>query len=353
MTRLQKLIAQFDSAGIDAFLISSWPNVTYVSGFMGTESWLLVSRKAKYFITDSRYSEQAEKEAKGFKIILRDKKSVPELVLDMANQWRSKKVGFESSIITHSFYRQLEKQLGADRLVATQGLVEKLRISKDDSEIFLLKKSAEIAVKGYHYIRQCARPGMRERELQARLEHFTKMLGAEKPAFDIIIAGGARSSMPHAMTGENPVQNHQLVLVDMGVVYNGYHSDLTRPFFLGKMSGFQKKIYDIVWNAQRRGIAKAGPGVPARVVDAACRDYIEKKGYGRYFGHGTGHGVGLEIHEAPTVSSRSSTLLEPGMVITVEPGIYLPGKFGVRIEDMVLITKNGNEVLTRGLDESV
>jgi Xaa-Pro aminopeptidase len=156
--------------------------------------------------------------------------------------------------------------------------------------------------------------------------------------------------MPHCMTNQTPIKKDDMVLVDMGVVVDGYHSDLTRPIFLGKMSNLHKKIYQIVWDAQRAGIRMAGPGVPASKVDAACRNFIEKVGYGGRFGHGTGHGVGLEIHEAPTVSARSRTILKPGMVITVEPGIYLPGKFGVRIEDMVLITEKGREVLTRGLD---
>ncbi|MBI3316127.1 MAG: aminopeptidase P family protein, partial [Candidatus Omnitrophica bacterium] len=208
-----------------------------------------------------------------------------------------------------------------------------------------------IAVRGYHYIRQTVRAGMSERDVQGRLEYFTKSLGSEKPAFDIIIAAGPRSSMPHCQSDETLIQKNDMVLVDMGVVAEGYHSDLTRPIFLGKMTPLQKKVTQIVWEAQRAGIRKAKPGVSCREVDRACRRRIEKYGYGRYFGHGTGHGVGLEIHEPPTVSSRSDTVLKPGMVITVEPGIYLAGKFGVRIEDMVLITRNGNEVLTRDLDQ--
>ncbi len=349
--RLKKFLNKLHSQSVDAFLVSSWPNVTYLSGFTGTESWILVSPKGLFFITDSRYGEQAKKEAKGFKVILRDKKSVPEIVLDLSRRCRAVKIGFETHIVTHSFYLGLEKALGKPRLAPTQGWVENLRVIKDKSEIERLRQSANIAVKGYHYVRQSARPSMKERELQARLEHFTKNLGAEKQAFDIIIASGAKSSMPHAITDGTPIRDNNLVLVDMGVVFEGYHSDLTRPFFLGRINAFQKRIYDIVWNAQRRGIQAARPGVLAKDVDAACRGYIQKKGYGDFFGHGTGHGVGLEIHEAPTISGRSETRLEPGMVITVEPGIYLPGRFGVRIEDMVLITKNGNEVLTRGLDE--
>ena len=351
--RLRKLLAFFSKQGIDALLVSSWPNVTYLSGFQGTESWVVVSPKGLFFITDSRYSEQAQEEAKGFALILRDGKAVPEIVSDLASQHGWQTLGFEASIVTHAFYLSLSKKVGAERLKATYGFIEQLREIKDSSEISLLRRSADIAVKGFHYIKHIARPGMKERELQARLEYYTKSLGSDKPAFDLIIAAGKRSSMPHCQSNATVTKNNDILLVDMGVVYRGYHSDLTRPLFLGKMSALHKKIVGIVWKAQRAGIAKAGPGVPASEVDASCRDFIRKHGYAKRFGHGTGHGVGLEIHEGPTVSSRSRTVLKPGMVITVEPGVYLPDRFGVRIEDMVLITPNGHEVLTRDLDQPV
>ncbi len=349
--RLDNLFPSFKKAGIDALLVSSWPNVTYLSGFKATESWIVVSPRGKAFITDSRYLEQAETEAKGFKIYLRDKKSVTEIVSDLVKEWKVKKLGFEAPIVTYSFYSALAKRVGQENLVATGGLVEDLREVKDKEEIRLIKRSADIAVKGFHYIKQIARPGMKERDLQGRLEHYTKSLGSEKPAFDIIIAAGARSSMPHCQSNQTRVKNNNMVLVDMGVVYEGYHSDLTRPIFLGKMTPLHKEIFNIVWEAQRAGIKVAKPGATCADVDQACRKIIDSHGYGDKFGHGTGHGVGLEIHEAPGVSGRSSTVLKPGMVITVEPGIYLPGKFGVRIEDMVLITEKGNEVLTRDLDK--
>jgi Xaa-Pro aminopeptidase len=273
------------------------------------------------------------------------------MVADLAKKHKFKAVGFESGIVTHAFFKALERTVGADKLKATGDLVETLRIVKEPEEIVMLRRSADIAVKGFHYIKETARAGMTELELQARLEYFTKSIGSEKPAFDIIIATGAKASMPHAITDQTKVKDNEVLLVDMGVVYGGYHSDLTRPIFLGRMSALHKKIYDIVWQAQRHGIAKAGPGVAASDVDKACRDYIRKAGYDKYFGHSTGHGVGLEIHEAPSVSTKSKTILKPGMVITVEPGIYLPGKFGIRIEDMVLITPNGRDVLTKGLEK--
>ena len=351
--RLQNLFKLFEKYSLDSLLVSSWPNVTYLSGFKSTESWIFVSPKGLYFITDSRYLEQAKEEARGFKVLLRGKRGVTEIVSELAAKHKLKSIGFESSVVTHSFYEVLCKNVGRDRLRPVRGLVEKLREKKDAFEIDQTRKSVEIAVKGFHYVKNIARPGMTEREIQGRLEFYTKTLGAEKPAFDTIIAAGARSSMPHCQTNQTPVKDNHILLVDMGVVYGGYHSDLTRPIFLGKMSVLLQKIYKIVWRAQRLGIQKAGPGVPVREVDRACRQAIQKAGYGRYFGHGAGHGVGLEVHEAPAVSSRSGTVLEPGMVITVEPGIYLPGKFGVRIEDMVLITKNGAEVLTRDLDKRI
>ncbi len=349
--RLKKLFPSFRKSGIDALLVSSWPNVRYLSGFKNDESWALVSPKGRVFITDSRYIEQAQKEAKGFEVVLRDRKSVTEIVADYARKWKIKKLGFEAPVVTYSFFAALSRRVGKDKVVPTADLVEQLRLIKDEEEASLLRKSAQIAVKGYHYVRQTSRVGMRERDAQGRLEYYTKTLGSTKPSFDIIIASGARSSMPHCQTNETRMKNNDIVLVDMGVIYDGYCSDLTRCFFLGKRTPLHKKIHDIVWEAQRAGIKKAAPGVTCREVDEASRSVIRKYGYGDLFGHSTGHGVGLEIHEAPGVSSNSETVLKPGMVITVEPGIYLPGKFGVRIEDTLLITNKGKEVLTSGLDK--
>lgn len=350
-TRLKKLFPLFKKPGIDALLVSSWPNVRYLSGFRNDESWILVSPKGLIFITDSRYVEQARKEAKGFEVILRDTKSVTEIVAGYCKKWQIKKLGFEAPIVTYSFFGALAKRVGKDKIVPTANLVEQLRILKDPEEVKLLQKSAQIAVKGYHYVKQAARPGMKERDAQGRIEYYTKTLGATKPSFDLIIASGAGSSIPHYMTSDARMKNNDIVLVDMGVIYDGYCSDLTRCFFLGKMSPLHKKIHDIVWEAQRAGIQKASPGVTCKEVDEASRSVIRKYGYAGMFGHSTGHGVGLEIHEAPGVSSMSETVLKPGMVITVEPGVYLPGKFGVRIEDTLLITGKGNEVLTHGLDK--
>ena len=352
--RLKRLLGGFAAAGIDAFFVSAKENVTYLSGFNNDESFLFLTRGRRYFLTDFRYLEQARKEAIGFRIVLRDERTYPEIVRDLARKEKCAKVGFEASKISYAFYSRLAQALGPNCLVPTAGLVEKLRIRKEPGEIRHLRKAVEVSGAGVRHLASTLAPGMNEKEIQGRLEYQTKMLGAEKPAFDIIIAAGAKSSMPHAVSDERSVvRDEDIVLVDMGVVVGGYHSDLTRCFFLGKIPLLQRKIYDIVLQAQERGIRKVRPGVPAKEVDAACRDFIRHKGYGKLFGHGTGHGVGLEIHEAPTVSGRSAEILEPGMVVTVEPGIYLPDRFGVRIEDMVLVTDKGHEVLTRDIDKRI
>jgi Xaa-Pro aminopeptidase len=352
--RCARLARQFRGAGIDALFVSSEPNVSYLSGFKGTESFLFITPHRRYFLTDFRYAEQARRETRGFKVLVRNGASYADMAEELRRRERCRRVGFESPRTTHAFYRQLERALGAGALVPTSGLVERLRAVKDAGELRKIRNAVAIMGEGIRRLRATAAPGMNEKEIQGRLEYETKMLGSEKPAFDIIIAAGAKSSMPHAVSDHlSRLRENDILLVDMGVVSEGYHSDLTRCFFLGKIPRPMRKIYDTVLEAQERGIRAVRPGRPAREVDAACRDFIRKKGYGRYFGHGTGHGVGLEIHEAPSVSGRSSDVLAPGMVVTVEPGIYLPGRFGVRIEDMVLVTAKGHEVLTRDIDKRI
>jgi Xaa-Pro aminopeptidase len=350
--RIQKLLRLFASSGIDSLFVSSEPNVSYLSGYQGTESFLFITKRGNYFLTDFRYLEQAQKEAVGFEVILRDSQSYPQMVEALRAKTKSRRVGFEVSTLSHLLYMQLAQVIPPRSLVPTSNLVEVLRAVKSREEVQKIRRSAHIAVEGVRRIKTSLRPGMSEKEVQAKLEYQTKLLGSEKPAFDMIVAAGPKSSMPHAVSNHKcKLKANQMLLVDMGVVSDGYHSDLTRCLFMGKIPPHQRKIYDIVLKAQERGIRKVKPGVRTRDVDAACRNYIEQKGFGKYFGHGTGHGVGLEVHEAPTVSSRSQEILEPGMVVTVEPGIYLPSRFGVRIEDMVLVTSKGHEVLTQGLEK--
>ena len=352
--RISKLRKMLAAKKLDALLVSSEPNVSYMSGYEGTESFLVITQTDLFFLTDFRYLEQAQCEAKGFKIELRDKYPYSIMVGNLLSRENIRRIGFEAASIPHALYTALLKSLPMRALLPTHNLIESLRIIKDAEEIRHIRQSVAIAAKGIHHLSTVFAPGMSEKEAQARLEYETKLLGSEKPAFDMIIARGSNSSMPHAISQHrNKIEAQDMILVDMGVVYNGFHSDLTRCFFMGKIPNLHRRIYSIVLEAQERGIRRVKPGATCREVDAACRSHIEKKGFGRYFGHGTGHGVGLEIHEAPSVSFRSNEILKPGMVITVEPGIYLPGKFGVRIEDMVLVTKSGCEVLTRNIKKNM
>lgn len=353
-TRVQKLLPLLKKHQADCLFVNSVPNVTYLSGFRGDDSYLLVTPKKSFFITDSRYGEQARKEIKGFEIIVRNGHSVLELVNLLTSKTKCRRIGFEAQHLPYAFYSQLSKGLtAAKRLVGVSRSVESLRMIKDRNELKRLRESVRIAAKGVRHVRPFFKPGVKELEAVAELEHYTKAQGSEKPAFDIIIAAGRKSSMPHARTNGHRIVRDDMVLLDMGVVYEGYHSDLTRCFFTGKIPLRKKEIYKIVLSAQERAIEKVRPGIQAREIDAACRDYIKSRGYGRYFGHGTGHGVGLQIHEEPYISPRSSQILKPGMVITVEPGIYLPNQFGVRIEDMVLVTEKGFEVLTKDISKNL
>lgn len=344
--RLQQFGRVFQERNLDAFFIGCEPNVSYLTGYTGTESFVVLLPNKRYFLTDFRYVEQAQRELKGFTILLRDKKPYSVMVREICEKHGVRRLGVEAGRISFALYRALSRNCAQTSLVPVSDAIENLRIRKDKDEIKKIRGSIEAMRLGMESLAAGLAPGMREREIQAKLEYDTKMFGSQKPAFDIIIAADPNSSMPHAVTGETKVRENDLILVDMGCVYQGYHSDLTRCFFTGRIPPLKQKIYNTVLQAQELGIKKAGPGVKAKDVDLACRDFIAKKGYAKFFGHGTGHGVGLEIHEAPNVSHRSSEVLEPGMVITVEPGIYLPGQFGVRIEDMLLITDRGAEVLT-------
>lgn len=352
--RLQRLIRKFSEAGIDSLLVSSEPNITYLSGFRGSDSFLYLTAKNRFLLTDFRYLEQAQREAPDCKIILKDSRSYPETLQRLSGKEKCRKIGFEAAKTTQALYAQMAKSFRNRRLIQTADLVENLRLIKDASEIQLIKKAIQITAEGMRYLRATIEPGMSEKEIQAKLEYHTKMMGSDKPAFDIIIAAGAKSSMPHAISDhDSSVKDNDILLIDTGVVYRGYHSDLTRCFFLGKIPPQMRKVYDIVLKAQELAIRRVRPGTRTKEIDAVCRDYIHKRGFGKFFGHGTGHGVGLEIHEAPTISATSSELLEPGIVTTIEPGIYLPGRFGIRIEDMVLVTEKGHEVLTRDINKRI
>lgn len=351
MEKLQKLRNAFQAAGIDALLITNTHNRTYMTNFTGTAGVALITEEKALFITDFRYVEQASKQAAGYEII-QHKDSIPDEIAKQVAALGIKRLGFEKDDLTYSAYQTYDEKVQAE-LVPVSGLVEKLRLIKTDSEIKILKEAAQIADAAFDHILSFIRPGISELEVSNELEFFMRKQGAASSSFDIIVASGLRSALPHGVASEKLIEKGDFVTLDFGAYYKGYCSDITRTVAVGEPSPELKNIYDIVLEAQLRGVKGIKAGITGREADALTRDYITEKGYGEYFGHSTGHGIGLQIHEGPGLSFRSDVVLEPGMVVTCEPGIYVAGLGGVRIEDDVVVTKEGNEVLTHSTKELI
>jgi len=346
LNRIKKVIESFEKFKIDAVLIKNLENIRYLSGFTGSSAMLLITKGKNFLLTDFRYIEQAKHESSGFDIIKVD--DYYDALLTLVKKFNIKKLGFESAFVSYEQYEKIKKTIEDIVLIPTKEIVEQFRMIKDDSEIEIIKQTVSIADKSWNEIIKRIEAEMTEVELAIELEFIMRKFGAESKAFDIIVASGFRGALPHGVASNKIMKHGDMVTIDFGAKYKGYNSDMTRNFIIGKPTKKQLAIYEIVLEAQLAGIDKAKPGVYAFEVDKACRDIIKRYGYSDYFGHGTGHGVGLSVHEAPRVSQKEkSTVLEPGMVITIEPGIYLPDWGGVRIEDMILITSGGCEVLTK------
>ncbi|OCA91072.1 Xaa-Pro dipeptidase [Bacillus sp. FJAT-27225] len=351
MSKLEKLRNEFSKLGIDGMLITSDFNRRYMSNFTGTAGTVLISADKALFITDFRYTEQAAKQCVGFEII-RHNGTMQEEVALQARQLGIKRLGFEQDHVTYGVYKTYEAKFEGE-LVPVEGAVEKLRLIKTDAEIKILKEAGAIADAAFTHILEYIRPGRTELEVSNELEFFMRKAGATSSSFDTIVASGYRSALPHGVASEKVIETGDFVTLDFGAYYNGYVSDITRTISVGTPDQKLKEIYDIVLEAQLRGLAGIKPGMTGKEADALTRNFITEKGYGEYFGHSTGHGIGLEIHEGPRLSSQSDTVLEPGMVVTVEPGIYIPGLGGVRIEDDTVITLDKNEKLTHSTKELI
>jgi len=351
MVKLEKIRQEFTEYEIDALLITSAHNRRYAANFTGSAGIVLITQTDAYFITDFRYVEQAKKQAVGFEIIQHG----PSIFSEVAKLCQEKgiqKLGFEKDHVTFSTYETLQKQLPVS-LVPVSGLVEKIRMIKSEEEVKTIKIAADIADAAYKHILEFIQPGRTELEVSNELEFFMRKAGATSSSFDTIVASGVRSALPHGVATNKVIEKGDMVTLDFGAIYNGYISDITRTLAVGEPSDQLKEIYQIVLDAQLLGVEKIGPNMTGKEADSICRDYIAKHGYGEQFGHSTGHGIGLEVHEGPGLSFRSDTILVPGMVVTCEPGIYVPELGGVRIEDDLLITENGNEVLTHSTKELI
>ncbi|MQR95627.1 M24 family metallopeptidase [Fictibacillus phosphorivorans] len=347
MNRVERARQLFDTFDIDALLVTSSSNRFYLSGFKGSSGVLLITKDEAVLITDFRYKTQAAEQAEGYRVVMHTD-PIPQEVAKLTKELSISKLGFEQDHVTYSTYRTYETQLDDNNteLVAVSGLVEKLRLIKDESEIKIVKDAASIADAAFSHIIEYIRPGLTEREVSNELEFFMRKNGAISSSFDIIVASGYRSALPHGVASDKKIETGELVTLDFGAYYKGYCSDITRTVAIGNVSDELKEIYQVVYDAQMLGMKGIKPGMTGKDADALTRDYIASKGYGDYFGHSTGHGIGLDVHEGPALSMKSDTILEQGMLVTVEPGIYISGLGGVRIEDDALITKDGNESLT-------
>jgi Xaa-Pro aminopeptidase len=354
--RIQKLQAKLRKKKLDAILISQPHNRRYLSGYtamdhdIGESSGVLLvpARKAPVLLTDFRFQIQAEQEVSGMAVMLYPR-GMLSLLGKLLPDMGIKSLAFESNYTLHSMAKQMKsmcKKLAIDLLPVT-GMVERMRLIKDEEEIGLLRRSVRLNEKVFHTVYNTIFPGQTEIDIALALESTMRRRGAEAPSFDSIVATGARSALPHAVPGPVKIRKNTMLMIDMGLILNGYCSDMTRTFFIGKPSKKYRKIHRLVRKAQLAGIKKIRAGVTAAKVDKAARAVITDAGYGKQFGHALGHGVGMAVHENPRLSSRSNGKLRAGMIITIEPGIYIPEWGGVRLENMAVVREDGCEVLNK------
>lgn len=351
MLRVEKLRKKMQEENLDSFLITSPYNLRYLTNFTGTTGLAVITLEKVFFITDFRYTEQAAAQAQGFEII-KNVGPIFEEVADLVQKEGLRELGFEETTVSFLEYSVLEEIIDA-QLIPISGMIEELREIKDEEEIAIIEKACSIADLAYDHILKMIQPGMTEIEVANQLDFYMRSLRASGVSFETIVASGLRSAMLHGVASKKIIEQGDLITIDFGCYYEGYVSDMTRTFAIGDPGEQLKEIYQIVLEAQLAVLEVAKPGVTGKQLDAVARDYITKHGYGEAFGHSTGHGIGLEIHEGPNVSVRAEKQFVPGNIITDEPGIYLPGIGGVRIEDDLLITSDGNRVLTHSPKELI
>ena len=346
MNHLSQIAARLPEYGLDAMLITSDSGERYALGFHG-EGLLLVTREGAHYTTDGRYIEAARQEVTGAQISLVSAGSghlaqAKEYIQAMGLH----NVGFESGAMTVDAHRRYAEELPCV-LTPAQALLDSLRASKDEEELACMRRAQQITDEAFGAILDFVRPGLTEREIAARLTYELLRRGGEKVSFDPIVAAGPNGSKPHAVPGDQVLDKGMFITMDFGCKVDGYCSDMTRTVALGQPTGEMEQVYATVLEAQQAGIAAARAGVPGREVDAAARAVIDQAGYGPYFSHSFGHSLGLDIHESPNAGPGASAVLPAGAVISAEPGIYLPGRFGVRIEDVLILREGGCENITR------
>lgn len=349
-SRQKKLREHLETTRFDALLISHLPNIRYLCGFTGSAGLLLVEEAGSAFFTDVRYDTQAHDEVKGAKVVIARKNVLQALADSMAGRRKRAKgwtLGIEAEHFTVAEKKRfIELRPAGVTVKDAPSIVERSRMIKDEEELQRVRAAVELGAKLFDRALEVLKPGMKETEVAAEMELAARRAGAEEMSFPTIIASGARSALPHGRASDQSIAPGGFVVCDFGVILGGYCSDQTRTVWVGPVQDAAKKAYEAVKEAQQAAVEAVRPGVTVGEVDETARKILRKAGLGRYFTHSTGHGVGLEIHEAPRVVSGQKDVLQPGMVITIEPGVYFPGKWGVRIEDMVAVTVGGHEQLT-------
>lgn len=351
--RIEKLRAKMKQMDMDGFLVTSKENRQYLTGFTGTFGWVLVTQSNVYLMTDFRYTEQAAKQAAGCKLV-QFRQYTPEVTLRMLMEdIEVVTLGIESDRTTVDQFELLANQVRRKAIMPVKGFVEEIRRVKDEEELKLMARAEEIGDEAFAHVLKLIKPGMTEREIAMELEFQMRRSGASGVSFDTIVASGKRSSMPHGVATDKPVEVGDFITMDFGCVYQGYCSDMTRTIVLGKVDEKQETVYNLVRTAQESALQAIHAGVTGEEIHAVAQNVFQEAGYGPFFGHGLGHSVGLEIHEEPRFSPRIKDIIPANTVISVEPGLYLPNWGGVRIEDLVVVTDDGYVNLTHSPKELI
>jgi Xaa-Pro aminopeptidase len=349
--RQKRLRSKMENGGVDALLVTHLPNVRYLCGFTGSAGILVITQRSAVFFTDGRYELQASREVQNARVTIA---KGPTLIAAAKIAARSKSIGIEAEHLSVASRKIIAGILSKGlRLKDTCGFVELLRMIKEPEEVSLIRQAVDFGSDLLPVAIAALKPGARETEVAAEIEYAARKRGAEGMSFETIIAAGQRSALPHGVASSATIPSNGYVVMDFGVILHGYCSDMTRTVHLGVASREERSLYQAVFSAQQAGIEACRPGITLAEVDAAARSELKRSNLDRYFAHSTGHGLGLEIHEPPRLARGQDEVLQPGMVVTIEPGIYLAGQCGIRIEDVVVMTEQGHEVLTRARKELI
>ncbi len=349
MSRIERLLGKLNEDNLDGLLLITDQNIRYLTGFTGSDSFIIITPKDKYFITDGRYVEQVEQECPEFKIVnwRQPSRRLSEAIRDIAIELGLKSLGFEKNHVCYELYDDLNRDITDIELIPTKSIVESIRYRKDDEEILKIKKACEISENALNRLLGSIKPGVTEKELTAELEYHIKKQGADGVGFETILISGKRTSLLHGKPSDKKIEHGDFITIDFGAMYDGYICDMTRTFVVGKASEKQKEVYEAVKEALNYATNSIKSNISSKVPCEKYKKTIDKAGYRDYYYPNLGHGVGLVVHEEPFMGPASEYILEKNCIITVEPGVYIPDWGGVRIEDMILVTDEGFEVLTK------